>query len=233
MVNVFSFCLYGQYNVRYYPGMVENITIIQKEFPDWNVYVYIAPDVTSDMKNWLHSCSNVIVRETGVMGPINMIHRFYAIDEESVDVMFVRDADSRVFWKDRWAIQEFLHNPDFVAHAIRDNTMHTSRMMGGLWAIRKSAGLHIANEYASFRGTDYGFGHDQSFLCDVIYPKVKDRLLVHYSNQRKFEGEHAIEFPFQWSVQAFCGMVVMDVRYMPNSFVEKPRTTFLPFIKFR
>jgi hypothetical protein len=232
MVNVFSFCLYGSYNVRYYPGMIENIAIIQHEFPEWKVYVYIAPDVTLDMKNTLLSYPNVVVRETGVSGPINMIHRFYAIDEEGVDVMFVRDADSRVFWKDRWAIHDFLRRPEFIAHAIRDNRMHTSLMMGGLWGIRKTSGLDIRNEYMSFRGKDYGFGHDQSFLCDVIYPKIKDRLLIHYSNQRKFDGEHAFEFPFQWSVKAFCGMVVMDPRYMPDTFVEKEKT-ILPFIKFR
>lgn len=233
MVSVFSFCLYGPYNVRYYPGMIENIEVIRNEFPDWKVYVYIAPDVTLDMKHTLSSYPNVLLRETGVLGPINMIHRFFAIDEDDVDVMFVRDADSRVFWKDRWAIQDFIGRPTFVAHAIRDNRMHTSRMMGGLWGIRKSAGLSIAQEYATFRGVDYGFGHDQSFLCDVIYPKVKDRLLVHYSNQRKFDDEHAIEFPFEWSVKAFCGMVVMDMRYMPDSFVEKQKTPVFPFIKFR
>jgi hypothetical protein len=233
MVNVFSFCLYGAYNVRYYPGMIENIESIRNDFPDWKVYVYIAPDITSEMKRTLQSYDTVVLRETDVLGPINMIRRFFAIDEDGVDVMFVRDADSRVFWKDRWAIQDFMRRPEFVAHAIRDNRVHTSRMMGGLWGIRRSAGLSITDEYGGFQGRDYGFGHDQSFLCDVIYPKVKDKLLVHYSNQRRFEGEHAIEFPYQWSVKAFCGMVVMDVRYMPDSFVEKQQTPVFPFIKFR
>jgi hypothetical protein len=213
--------------------MIENIQIVHQEFPDWKVYVYISPDITPEMKQTLQQFSNVVLRETGVNGPINMIHRFYAIDEADVDVMFVRDADSRVFWKDRWAIRDFMAHSEYDAHVIRDNRMHTSFMMGGLWGIRKSSGIRIQEEYAKFQSKDYGFGHDQNFLCDCIYPKIKSKLLVHYSNDRKFEGEHAIQFPFQWSVRAFCGMVVMDQRLMPDDFVEKEKPTLLPFIKFR
>jgi hypothetical protein len=42
-------------------------------------------------------------------------------------------------------------------------------------------------------------------LADVIYPKVVDRMLVHYSNQRRIADEHAIEIPFEWSNDCFCG----------------------------
>jgi hypothetical protein len=231
MVNVFSFCLYGGYNPRYYPGMIENIQIAYQEFPDWKVYIYLAPDVAQEMKQTLQQFPNVVLRETGITGSQNMIERFFAIDEPGVDIMMVRDADSRIFWKDRWAIRDFLNRSEYVAHVIRDNKSHTSLMMGGLWGIRKSSGIEIRKEYESFQKRDYGFGHDQSFLCDCIYPKIKDKLLVHYSNNRKFEHEHAFEFPFQWSVDAFCGMVEMDQRFMPDNFIEKKR--ILPFIKFK
>jgi len=210
MVNVFSFCLYGPENPRYYPGMLENIFLAGKHFPTWKVYVYYAPDVTETMVKHLKACSSVVLRETGELGPINMIRRFYAIDEDGVDLMMVRDADSRIHWKDRWAIREFVNQPEFVAHTIRDNIEHTARMMGGLWGIRKSSGLNLTYEYSKYREeTDQGHrhGHDQNFLGDVIYPKVVSKLLVHFSNGRRLMNENAVEFPFEWINDIYCGRI--------------------------
>lgn len=210
MVNVFSFCLYGPKTDRYYTGMQENVRLASRYYPDWKVYVYVGTDVTPEMLQWLREAPSVVLRETGHLGAQNMIDRFYAIDEPGVDLMLVRDADSRIHWKDRWAIQEFIDTPRFVAHTIRDNIEHTARLMGGLWGIRKSAGLHIRSAYASYVEDEtlgHRHAHDQNFLLDVIYPKVRDRLLVHYSHDRKFAGEYAIPFPFEWSSDCFCGKI--------------------------
>jgi hypothetical protein len=210
MVNVFSFCLYGPFNDRYYTGMQQNVLLALKHFPSWKVYVYIAPDVEPDMIQWLRGYHTVVLRETGVVGAINMIHRFYAIDEPEIDIMMVRDADSRIHWKDRWAIQEFVANERFVAHTIRDNVMHTAHMMGGLWGLRKASGLNIHKEYASYKEDEslgHRLAHDQNFLTDVVYPKVKEKLLVHYSNGRKMPGEYAVEFPFEWTNDIYCGRI--------------------------
>jgi hypothetical protein len=210
MVNVFSFCLYGPRNDRYYLGMQQNVLLALKYFPSWKVYVYVGPDVESDLLDWLRAYPNVVLRETGVLGAINMIHRFYAIDEPEVQLMLVRDADSRIHWKDRWAIQEFANSPQYVAHTIRDNVVHTAHMMGGLWGIRKSAGISLREAYASYKEDatlGHRHAHDQNFLTDVIYPRVKSKLLVHYSNGRKFADEHAIEFPFRWTNDIYCGRI--------------------------
>lgn len=210
MVNAFSFCLYGPENQKYYRGLLENIFLAGKYFPTWKVYVYYAPDVTEGMVNHLSLCTSVVLRPTGVLGAINMIHRFYAIDEPEVEVMLVRDADSRIHWKDRWAIREFVARTEFTAHTIRDNVEHTADMMGGLWGLRKSAGLTLHTEYAAYTEKPHlghRVGHDQNFLSDVIYPKVLPTLLVHYSNKRIKKGEHAVEFPFVWSNDVYCGRV--------------------------
>jgi hypothetical protein len=227
MLNVFSFCLYGPYNPRYYPGMAYNIQLALRYFPTWKVYMYIAPDVDPGFVNWLRSCSNVVLRETGVTGAINMIHRFYAIDEPDVEIMFVRDADSQIHWKDRWAIRDFVRQPQFVAHTIRDNVEHTAHMMGGLWALRKSAGFSIQELYKLYqedRILGHRHGHDQNFLTDIVYPRVKSRLLVHYSNNRLMHGEHGIPFPFAWTNDVYCGRI-------ETQFVDRPEpVTPLSFI---
>jgi hypothetical protein len=138
-----------------------------------------------------------------------MILRFYTIDDPTVDVAFVRDADSVIHWKDRWAIQRFLEQPQYVAHTIRDHKDHTSKLMGGLWAIRRSAGLNIQEQYQAYlqNPTDMGIAHDQNFLSARIYPQVVSKLLVHYSNDRTFVNETSEPFPFAWSEEVYCGKI--------------------------
>ena len=209
MVNAFSFCLYGPANPRYYTPLVENLKIALQYFPDWKVWIHVAPDVDPAYLNVLRSYSNAVICLTGVTGPANMILRFYTIDDPSVDVMFVRDADSLLHWKDRWAIHRFLETPNCVAHTIRDHKEHGALIMGGLWGIRKSAGLTMQEQYQVYirNPKDMGIAHDQNFLSAQVYPQVKDRLLVHYSNDRLFANEIGEPFPFTWTDEVYCGKI--------------------------
>lgn len=233
-MNVFSFCLYGPENPKYYRGLLENIFLAGTYFPTWKVYVYYAPDVEESMLRRLEACTSVVLRPTGQLGAINMIHRFYAIDEDGVDLMMVRDADSRIHWKDRWAIRDFVRQPQFVAHTIRDNVEHTADMMGGLWGIRKSAGLNMHAEYSSYKEDPekgYRVGHDQNFLSDMIYPKVISRILVHYSNNRRKIGETAVEFPFDWTNDVYCGRVELAYLDYPEPPMRvRPLMTRIPAV---
>ena len=211
MVNVFSFCLYGGSNPRYYVPLLENIKHIHQYFPSWQAWIYFAPDVDPAYVQVLQSYSNVVLHPTHTLGPANMILRFYAIDDPSVDLMFVRDADSLIHWKDRWAIHRFLEQPQYIAHTIRDHKDHTSKLMGGLWGLRRSAGLNIQEQYQAYlrNPIDMGIAHDQNFLSSYIYPQVLPHLLVHYSNGRTFANETAEAFPFEWSEEIYCGKIEM------------------------
>lgn len=211
MVNAFSFCLYGPSNPRYYVPLIENLKLALQYFPDWKVWIHVGRDVDPAYIDVLRSYSNTVLCLTGVTGPANMILRFYTIDDPSVDVMFVRDADSLIHWKDQWAIRRFLETSHCVAHTIRDHKQHAARIMGGLWAIRKSAGLNIQEQYQVYlrNPTDLGVAHDQNFLSAHIYPLVKDRLLVHYSNEQVYSDEMSEPFPFPWSDDLYCGRIEM------------------------
>jgi len=234
MVNVFSFCLYGPENPRYYPGMLENVYLAGIHFPTWKVYVYYAPDVTPAMVNHLSACSNVVMRPTGILGERNMIRRFFAIDEPGVELMMVRDADSRIHWKDRWAIRDFLSRPDLVAHTIRDHVEHSAFIMGGLWGLRKSAGINVQEEYSNYtedKSLGHRLAHDQNFLGDVIYPKVVSKMLVHYSFIRDVKDKHFVKFPFEWSSDVFCGKTESTFYDVPQP--PKRHLPFLPGVDAR
>ena len=230
MASLFSFCIYGPQNPLYYQGLLENLELIRRHFSGWKVYVYTGADVPDTYKDTLRSYPMVVLRETGQLGRINMIYRFFAIDEVGNDTMFVRDADSRIHWKDRWAIRDFLNRPQYVAHTIRDNKEHTARMMGGLWGLRKQSGIHVKTEYEVFKKNevDHHHAHDQNFLIDRVYPAVKPKLLVHKCQEAPaFSEEHVLLFPFAYSNDVYCGRI-------ENDFVDKPAprsTQLLPFLR--
>jgi len=232
MVNTFSFCLYGPENPKYHDGLMENLDLIRRYFPEWRVFVYVGADITEERIGKIVAYPQVVLRKTGKLGEPNMIDRFFAIDEPGVDIMFVRDADSRVHWKDRWAIQQFV-NSNETLHIIRDHKEHTSPVLGGLWGFRKVAGFSVRKEYETYmedKSLGHRWAHDQNFLADVIYPKFLSQTLVHFSHQRIFKGETVtFPFPFEWSNDIYCGRIEQPAFRESNIPREKP-LSFLPSI---
>lgn len=209
MVKVFSFCLYGPPNPSYYPlPMLENIYLIGTHFPEWKVYIYAGLDVDPEFINQVSMYSNVVIKPTGKLGEINMVERFFAIDDPDVEIMFVRDADSHVHWKDRWAIKDFLSKPRFQAHIIRDHPAHCVHMLGGLWGIRKVPDLSIRDLFEAYKANpvDFGIAQDQNFLSGYVFPKIWKTSLVHYSHDNLvWKWEAGVKFPFEFTNDLFCG----------------------------
>lgn len=134
----FSFCLYGT-NPKYTHGMIANAELIQQYYPEARTIVYIAGDVPSYIRDRLLTYPSVIFKEiTDASGCSPFFDRFKAIDEPDCDIMFVRDADSRIHARDRACIADFLDRPDKTLHIIRDHAAHWYQIMGGMWAIRKA-----------------------------------------------------------------------------------------------
>ena len=226
MVNAFSFCLYNSYNPLYYDGLTENIKIIHKYYPDWAIYVYIGNDVTEEYINTIF-VRNVRIIHTNATGHINMAHRFLAIEQPGVDLMIVRDADSRVHWKDRWAINEFVNSP-YLAHTIRDNPVHAIPMLGGLWGLKRKANVPVLmcfEHYNVEQKNANDIGKDQTFLNFYIWPRVKNTLLVHTSITYREGPEHIVFFPFPYTNDIYCGRVEgPDFKDSPGPVVQTQRT---------
>jgi hypothetical protein len=103
---------------------------------------------------------------------------------------------------------------DYGAHAIRDHPMHTAVIMGGLWALRKNVVPSIRELYESWTPEHAGNGDpenvegvgiDQNFLIKNVYSLIRPTLLVHCSDANKLKWERAVEFPFKWSLDNYCG----------------------------
>ena len=116
---------------------------------------------------------------------------------------FVRDADSRITERDRWAIQEFLKS-NKKYHIIRDHAFHKSKIMGGLFGWKQP----LASSYPL--EAEYTYGDDEAFLASSLYPRIRNDALVH-TNIRGFVGEHVelITIP-QKDTTDFIGNVIWD-----------------------
>lgn len=217
MVNAFSFCIYGREQPKYHTGLLENIQLASVHFPDWQVVVYVGSETPATYIRTLEVLPNVRVRLTGIVGHRNSLYRFFAIDEPGVDLMMVRDADSRIHWKDRWAIHRFLESGK-TAHIIRDHQDHSTAILAGLWGLRKGVlprpirdmvAEWVPEHAGSGDAADpLGFGIDQNFLKLVLYPQITSDALVHYSFNCLYAGEHAEKFPFEWTDALYCGQRV-------------------------
>lgn len=240
MVNAFSFCIYGREQPKYHDGLLDNLHLASVHFPGWRVFVYVGSETPATYIRTLEAIPNAVVRLTGISGHRNSLHRFFAIDEPDVELMLVRDADSRIHWKDRWAIQRFLESGK-GAHIIRDHQDHSIAILAGLWGVRKELLTRPIREMVSEwvpahagsgdASDPLGFGIDQNFLKLVLYPLITSQALVHYSFNCLYAGEHAERFPFEWSDEIYCGQRV-ELLALPSSDRLIPRQTSVRALEF-
>ena len=112
---VVSVSLYGS-NERYTSGALTNARIAREAFPDWQLRIYIPDDkvaehiVPDDVQAQLKDLGadvillpQTVVQEVG----FGMNQRFLVADDPTVDKYAVRDGDSRLLLRERWAMDEW------------------------------------------------------------------------------------------------------------------------------
>ena len=211
MVNVFSFCLYGPYNPKYYIGLKENIQIINSQFPDFEIYITCGSDIDENkfneiMENFKPIFDKISILKYNITGPILMLLRFFPIDYENVDCLFSRDNDSRIGERDIWCINKFLSS-SFILHTIRDHSGHFVKMLGGLSGIKKDILKHIGTPFSKYVpfNINVDYNYDQVVL-ELIYNKFKHLLLVHSTKNIYLDNYENI--PLEVNKENFCGQVI-------------------------
>lgn len=211
MKSVFSFSLFGN-QAKYCKGLLKNITIIEKVFPGWEVWVYCGEGIPEDVLLELHDHSCVRLIPTNEEGMVNKFYRFFAIDEPEVGICIVRDADSRIYERDQACIRDFVESEKF-AHIIRDHPNHHHLMMAGMWGVKKSALFFLQNPiqtlFHQWKQTKVSsdFWSDTLFLCDIIYPKLAHVSMIHDELQKYEPTEFKTHFRFPVVDNHFVGQV--------------------------
>jgi hypothetical protein len=176
---VFSFSLYGA-NPKYTHGALANARIIQTRFPDALMYVYAADSVPTDIKEQLAAMPHVRVKNVPTKeGSMGMFDRFLAIDEPECDIMFARDADSRIHERDAACVEDFVAASSKLIQIIRDHKYHRNKIMGGLFAIRKEAmTTPMASLIAASSLYRSNYICDQYFLETEFYQKFLSKAQI-------------------------------------------------------
>jgi hypothetical protein len=177
MKKVISFSLWGD-NPIYTIGAIRNAELSKEIYPDWVCRYYIGKSTPKDIIEKLNSFDNTEVIEMESDGDwTGMFWRFYAAGDEDVDVVIVRDCDSRVNIREKEAVDEWL-NSDKGFHIMRDHPYHTTEILGGMWGSKKGVVSNIKNLIDTYVKGNF-WQVDQNFLKEQIYPQIKNNCLVH------------------------------------------------------
>ena len=223
-MKVVSFCIYGS-NEKYCRGLLENIEIIINKLSVFHIFIYVGDNVPQEWIDKYREYKKVKLIYTNRIGHDNMINRFFAIDEPHVELMIVRDADSRIHERDLWCIYHFVHS-NYGAHTIRDHPYHVTQIMGGLWGLKKNVlNKTISELYSLYNSNNVAVNliqHDQFFLRDVVYNLIKSDLIVYGLSKELYFGEdkHFLIIPFSIKNNDFCGQVIDYKNSVPYKVYE-------------
>jgi hypothetical protein len=177
MKKIISFSLWGD-NPTYTQGAIRNAELAKEIYPDWVCRYYIGRSTPQQTIDTLSSFDNTEVIVMDVDGDwTGMFWRFYPAGEQDVDVVIIRDCDSRLNNREKEAVNEWL-NSDKGFHIMRDHPYHKTEILGGMWGSKKGVTPNIKKQIETYIKGDF-WQVDQNFLRDIIYPIVKNNSLVH------------------------------------------------------
>lgn len=199
-----SYSLWGDNKVYTY-GIIENVLLAKKLYPDWVVRIHYNKTVPDDIIKWLGTQDNteLIIHTDNKLKASNMFWRFEDFFMKDATVI-IRDADSRISEREVLCVNEWLQSSkDF--HIIRDHEHHTVPIVGGAIGCRNNCLEYIGvpNGNRNINGCPFHFENglefmkrfihslhtemdkyniDQIFLYHYVYPYVINNSFVHCSH---------------------------------------------------
>ena len=166
MTKVIAFSLWGE-NPKYTIGAIRNAELAKKIYPDWEVWMYVSEDVPKNILDELISL-NCNVLNMGEGNWNGMFWRFKPAASSDI-IMISRDTDSRLSYREKAAVDEWLtSDKDF--HIMRDHPYHATEILGGMWGARNGILSGIKEMMASYDKGDFDnkWQVDQNFLKEII-----------------------------------------------------------------
>lgn len=177
MTKVISFSLWGK-NPKYTIGALKNAKLAQTIYPDWVCRFYVSKDVPEDIVSSLAAESNTeVFVMNGIANYTASFWRFYAMADPFIDIMISRDTDSRLSYREKHAVDEWLQS-GLPLHIMRDHSWHNSAIMAGMWGCRTRHFADAAESIKNFSKID-AYGIDQKWLMEKVYPASSDKRFVH------------------------------------------------------
>ncbi len=204
--NVVAYSLWGDHPM-YWIGAIRNIEQVSKCFPGWKCRFYIDSKSRKELIDTIIGDNvEVVIVDSDKDEFHGMFWRFWAAEDENINIFLSRDCDSRFSNREILAINEWLSS-DKDFHIMRDHPYHTVPILGGMWGCRNGIMRDIKLSELISNWTRYSKkGDDQDFLGQIVYPLVVTKSMEHSEFNLKFGGETR-PFPHIRSNYEFVGDV--------------------------
>ena len=182
--NIIAFSVWGT-QPRYLNGAVTNALVIRYLYPGWTARFYTdgstPPGFVAALKA---NGAEVVLIEDGPASSHGLFWRFCVEDDEGVDIFLVRDCDSIVTIKERWAVADWLSRGK-ACHVMRDHPAHCELILAGMWGAHRGNVGGMKARIDSFLARSRAIGHlatiDQLFTREVLWPIVRHDVAIHDS----------------------------------------------------
>jgi hypothetical protein len=198
--NVIAFSLWGS-DPRYLRGALTNASVARYLYPGWTPRFYIDNSVPEAIRGALERNGAQLVNvEHLPAAKYGLFWRFLVEDDPSVDLYLIRDADSVVNIKERWAVADWLGSGK-AFHVMRDSSQHSELILAGMWGAHRGNIGGMEDRVRAFvdsrpRTANYVVA-DQHFLRQAVWPIVRENVCTHdsyfnFMSPRRFSNEFAL-----------------------------------------
>lgn len=211
-MKIISFCLFGQKEM-YLRGAIKNAELAAQIYPGWIPRYYCGPSVPHVILNELNNLgAQVVICQNNDW--TLMLTRYLPISEPDVEVTLVRDCDSRLSYREKEAVDEWLASDKLVC-SLFDHPFHSGvKMMGGLSGFKRNA-ISNFSELLARQAIENRYQCDQDFLSETIYPLIKDSYMV-FDGLNRDEFTKTVPFPSRRPVDGSFVGEVFDENNLPN-----------------
>ena len=187
--NIISFSLWGNHP-KYLHGAMRNVQLAPDLYPGWTCRFYCDDSVPGTFLEKLKSHgAEVVLKPAPATFYEGLLWRFEVISDSRVERFLIRDADSVINIRERVAVDEWLQS-DRHFHLMRDYFSHTELILAGMWGgvtgILPSTD-ELLDNFSTTSGPTSNF--DQAFLRAMVWPTVKQSVLIHDRHFRCFDSK--------------------------------------------
>lgn len=198
--NVICFSVWGT-DPRYLSGAITNSIVARYLYPGWTARFYADESTPEEFRRALarNGAEVVLVRDLPAQR-YGLFWRFLAEDDPAVAIFLVRDADSIMNVKERWAVSDWLKT-DAAFHVLRDNPLHSELMLAGMWGAHRGNIGDMRARILQFSESGAKIGNDttvdQRFLRTSIWPIARHSVTIHdsffnFMEPRQYSADFAL-----------------------------------------
>lgn len=175
-----SFSIYGNLP-KYTIGLLKNLELVEKIYPDWLVYIYYNNTVPY---NIIEECKKYSFVRLFDMTNVNIPGMFWRFLPNDVERFISRDTDSRLSMREKYAVDEWIES-NKTLHIMRDHPKwHNIKIFGGMFGliVNEDLKIKIENWLIDKDKSTFNRGGDVEFLNTLYFRYlVKKDIIAHDS----------------------------------------------------